>query len=310
MRDVSVGNVRPASGHAFSVCAGGCRADIAAVGASLRRLQVDGRDLVLGYAADVVRPHYRGAVLAPWPNRVIDGRWGWNGDQQRLALNEPERGNALHGLVAWDEWRPTEVHEDSVTLTTTVWPRPGYPFLLDLEICWTVDADGVTAVLTATGSGSTLAPYGCAIHPYLVAPTGPLESWVLHVPAHSQLLTDERKVPTHVAPVAASHDFTTPRAIGNCVLDDAFTDIDFDESGSSAVTLVGGDGRGTRIELHRNTPWLQIYTSDDVDGDGHRAAVAVEPMTCPPGALASGTDLALIAPGESHETRWRIAAIG
>jgi hypothetical protein len=102
------------------------------VGGGLRSLRAAGRDLIAGFLPDQLRPVYGGAVLAPWPNRVADGRYTWDGQQHQLALNEPDRRNALHGLVAWAPWTPTRVDDSSAVLTTRLRPQPGYPFQLDL----------------------------------------------------------------------------------------------------------------------------------------------------------------------------------
>ena len=55
--------------------AGGYEAVVASIGASLRVLTYEGRDLVVPFAPDELRPVHRGATLAPWPNRVVDGRY-------------------------------------------------------------------------------------------------------------------------------------------------------------------------------------------------------------------------------------------
>ena len=43
----------------------------------------------------------RGQLFVPWPNRIRDGRYAFAGTDQQLALTEPKRGNASHGLVRW-----------------------------------------------------------------------------------------------------------------------------------------------------------------------------------------------------------------
>ena len=59
----------PASGIQHTIRAGEYEAVIASVGATLRSLTYAGRDLVVPFGADEVRPAHRGATLAPWPNR-------------------------------------------------------------------------------------------------------------------------------------------------------------------------------------------------------------------------------------------------
>ena len=67
-------------------------------------------------------------------------------------------------------------------------------------------------------------------------------------------------------------------------------------------------GAGTRITFTDGTPWVQVCTSD-WPGPSHRAAVAIEPMTCPPDALRSGTGLVVLEPGAQHQTWWRLEAV-
>jgi aldose 1-epimerase len=299
----------PASGDQYVLRVGRYACEDASVGASLRTLTFDGRHLVLPWHADEVRPRYRGAVLAPWPNRVVDGTWQWRGETHQLPLNEPDLGHALHGLVHWHEWRATAVTETSVVLETDVVPQPGYPFRLTLSVRWTLGDDGLAWRLHARNAGADDAPYGCSIHPYLVAPGAAADEWVLHLPAGTEMLTDERKAPTSVVPVTAAHDFRRPRSIDDVEIDHAFTDIAFDQSGRGTVSLTDAAGRGARIDFGQQAPWIQVCTSDWPGQPGHRAGVAVEPMTCPPNALATGTDVVVLAPGAVHELELRISAV-
>ena len=122
----------PLSGTEYTLTFGEYTADIAGVGASLRTLRYRGRDLVVPFDADEVRPAFRGAVLAPWPNRVVDGRYTFHGTEYELALTEPRRGHALHGLAAWQEWSLVAAGEAFVELGFRVEAQSGYPFRIDL----------------------------------------------------------------------------------------------------------------------------------------------------------------------------------
>ena len=57
--------VIPASGTQYTITAGDYEATIASVGATLRSLTYRGRDLVVPFEPDIVRPFFRGATLAP-----------------------------------------------------------------------------------------------------------------------------------------------------------------------------------------------------------------------------------------------------
>ena len=80
------------------------RAVLDEVGGGMRSYSARGRDLLDGYPAGQPSPSGRGQVLIPWPNRLEDGSYEFDGQRHQLELNEPENGNAIHGLVRWEPW--------------------------------------------------------------------------------------------------------------------------------------------------------------------------------------------------------------
>ncbi|MFD1721589.1 aldose 1-epimerase family protein [Amnibacterium endophyticum] len=296
----------PLSGAQVALRHGDYAADVATVGASLRRLASGGRDLVVPFAEDEVRPLYRGVVLVPWPNRVVDGRYAFDGEQQQLALTEPERGHALHGLGCWTDYRVVDRHHDRVLLEAEVPAQAGYPHRLRIQVEYVLDDDGLATRITATNTGPSAAPYGTSAHPYLVAGPGRVDDWTLGLRAGRVLEVDpERLIPQGLADVAGGpFDFAEPRTIGDRFVDHAFTGLD------GVVTLTAADGRGVRMTWDPAVaPWVQVHTGDRPEPDWNRAGLAVEPMTCPPDAFNSGTDLVVLEPGAAHTAGWTIAAV-
>src|SRR5947209_19420225 len=94
----------PPSGRQYRIRSGDQAAVLVEVGGGLRTYAVAGRDVVDGYREDELAPAGPGQVLAPWPNRLRDGQYHWHGADYQLALSEPARGNAIHGLVRWLSW--------------------------------------------------------------------------------------------------------------------------------------------------------------------------------------------------------------
>ncbi|MFH8252976.1 aldose 1-epimerase family protein [Microbacterium sp. B2969] len=308
----------PASGAQFELRAGGWHAVVASVGASLRILRRNGRDLVAPFGADELRPAMRGAVLAPWPNRTADGRYAFGGAVHQLPVDDLAAGNASHGLVAWTSFDVARPDAASALLTTTIEPRPGYPWRVRVDVAFALTDDGLRQDVTATNLSAAAAPFGVGGHPYLLA--GPASAraigeWVLTVPADRVLLTSpDRLLPTDLVDVAAfedgAYDFRSPRRLGDSILNHAFTGLARDADGRTRVRLVDGAGVGAEVELDESCPWVQLYTADELPGTDRRHAVAVEPMTCPPDALNSGIDLRTIPPGGSTIASWSIKAIG
>jgi aldose 1-epimerase len=301
----------PLSGAQVRLQCGPYVAEVASVGASLRSLSAGGRDLVVPFAAEAVRPLYRGAVLVPWPNRVVDGRYRFEGVEAQLALTEPERGHALHGLVVWTDFRLAEATATRAVLEAEVPGQQGYPHRLAVTVTYTLDEDGLETRIRTENTGPDAAPYGTSGHPYLVGGAGHVDDWTLTVAAEQVLEVDpDRLVPVGLAPVAGGpFDFHDGRRIGDLFIDHAFTGLVRDGSGGARVEVRAADGHGAALTWDAVCPWVQLHTGDRPEPEWNRAGLAAEPMTCPPDAFNSGTDLVVLQPGEHHEAAWRIAAV-
>jgi aldose 1-epimerase len=295
------------TGRQIELAADGYTVAVTEVGATLRTFEHRGRPLVAGFTADQPMPDFNGAVLAPWPNRIRDGRYDFGGRSHQLPVSEPNRGTALHGLVSWQPWTVVDASGASTELRTVVYPQRGYPFLLTLTAHYSLDAAGLHIRMSARNDGDGDAPYGVSIHPWFVAGSGPLAEWTLTIPASAVVTTDGRLLPTGVVPVAGELDFRDGRPLADTALDHAFTDIDFRET-EAVATLRSPDGAGVEIGWGADCGWLQVCTGDEAGPALNRRAVAIEPMTCPPDAFRSGEGLIRLAPGQTHSVAWRFAA--
>ena len=301
------------SGQQYEITGYGYRAVVTGVGACLRLLQFEGRDLVVGFGEDEAMPNFRGALAAPWPNRIADGRYLVDGAVQQVAINEPTRDCALHGLVFDRTWRLLARAPGEVVLGLRLLPGDGYPFQLDFTARYALAADGLTTTIEVRNSGAGTAPYGVCPHPYLRAGDSPLDSWTLTIPAEQFLeVTPDRLLPVGVVDVAGGDgvfDFREPRVLGATEIDHAFTGIIRGQDGRGTVELREADGHGVAMSFGRECPWLQVHTADLPIPGVTRLGLAVEPMTCPPDAFNSGIDLVRLAPGDIHEAGWRITAL-
>jgi len=288
------------------------RAVVTSVGAGLRAYAAGGRDVVDGYGADEMSPGGRGQLLIPFPNRVQGGRYDFGGRTHHLALNEPEAGNAIHGLTRWTEWMLVRAEPQTAVLEHLLHPQPGYPFSLALRVEYALDAAGLAVSTKATNIGAEPCPYGCGAHPYLTVGTATVDTATLRVPARTVLHADAHGIPTGREPVAGTaFDFRRPRPIGATRLDNAFTDLDRDGDGIARVELRDPAGR-TSVVLWADAshPYLMVFSGDTLPQPERRRSLAVEPMTCPPNAFRTGEGVVALEPGESFTSRWGIAPGG
>ena len=298
----------PLTEHAISF--GPYAAIITERSGALRELRHGGRDLVVGFGADGPIPDYRGVVCAPWPNRVAGGRYSHGGRIFQAVINEPERNTALHGLVLDVPWTLVRRTDSSVTLRCRVGAGPAYPGVLAVTASYELLADGLHCSVTAANLGEAPAPYGVCPHPYLVAGPAPLDEWTLDLPAGEFLeVTPDRLLPRELRTVEGHEfDFRNERGLGPVRIDHAFTGISRNADGLAAVRVFDPSGAGVEIEWDERCPWVQIHTADKPVGPD-RLGLAVEPMTCPPDAFNSGTDVVELLPGSSHEAGWTIRAL-
>lgn len=287
-------------------------ATLVEIGGGVRRWRVAGVDLLDGYQPDELCPGGAGQVLAPWPNRIRDGRYSFAGVAHQLPLTEPEpdRHNAMHGLARWLPWRLVDTAGSSLTCECTLPAQPGYPWPLRLRTEWSLSEAGLSATHHATNLAGTAAPFGLAVHPYLRLPDTRVADLRLAVPARSRLLTDTRMLPIGAAKTDGTDwDFTTARPIGEAVLDTTFGTLIPDRDGGSTVTLTTPDGTGLSLWADSAFHYWQVFTGDTLPAQRRRRAVAVEPMTCPPDAFRSGRDVVRLEPGETWHATWRLTLL-
>lgn len=298
------------SGEQADLRRGRWHAVVVEVGGGLRSLTYDGVPVLDGFPEGEMASGGRGQVLAPWPNRLAGGAYGWEGRRIQAPLSEPAAGNAIHGLVRWSNWTLTQGAAARVTAELRLHPQPAYPFTLDLEIDYELSSDGLTVTLTARNAGEGPAPFGAGFHPYLTVGTPYVDDAALTVPADAWLPADDAGIPIgEHRPVAGRLDLRGGRRIGGAVLDHCFTGLRRGGDGRATVTL-RGPGGGVGVWMDGAYGFVMVFTGDTLAADRRRRAVAVEPMTCAANAFNSGAGLGVLHPGGMFTGAWGIRLAG
>ena len=294
------------SGEQFEISSGEHRATIVEVGGGIREYEAGGRPVLDPFPADRICDGAHGAPLIPWPNRLADGRYSFDGEDFQVDLTEPAKNNAIHGFFLWRPWSAVEHEQDRVVMKARLHPMPGYPFRLDLSIVYTLGDDGLTVSTIAENSGDRTCPYGHGQHPYLSPGHGLIDDCTLQIPGRTRITTDvERQLPTGPEAVEGTpFDFTGPRTLGDTAIDFAFTDLDRDRDGRAWTRLGGTDGCSAEIWVDETYPFVEIYTGDTLEPDRARRGLGTEPMTCAPDGFNSGDGLLRLEPGETAVTTW------
>jgi aldose 1-epimerase len=298
------------SGEQFELTHGRQRAVVTEVGGGLRSYTSDGADILDGYGAREMCRGGRGQVLVPWPNRLGGGRYRFGGSELQLPINEPERGNAIHGLVRWASWQAGEQEEARLVMRHLLHPQPGYPFTLELTVEYQLSPRGLTVTTTGTNRGTSPLPFGAGFHPYLTVGAATVDDAFLSLPAHAMLETDDNGIPTgtETAVDGSPYDFRHRRPVAGTRLDTCFSGLERGPEGTTRATMSTGDGgRQVTLWADGSFPYLMVFTGDTLQPDRRRRSLAVEPMTCAPDAFNNGLGLLVLQPGEQVSGSWGIS---
>ncbi|MGJ6978990.1 aldose 1-epimerase family protein [Aestuariimicrobium soli] len=284
------------TGEQYEITVGDVTAVVTEQGATLRSLRLGDRELLWSFAADQMPQASQGQQLLPWPNRIRDGRYRFDDAEHQLPVNEVERFNALHGLVAWLPWRLVHHTENEVEQQVRVLPQPGYPFAVEATLTHRVDEHGLTVEVSARNVGAGVAPWGYAAHPY-VQLGGGIDEWLITSPFTSYLdVTPDRLLPIGLLPVTGTDEELDGSPLGARTFDRAFAG----PTGAWELDLRSDEARVV-LWAGETLPWLQIYTPDD------RRSLAVEPMSCGPDAFNEGpthAGLVRLEPGAEWQGSW------
>jgi aldose 1-epimerase len=231
----------------------------------------------------------RNGVMAPFPNRIADGRYAFAGGDHDLLPGVPAGARLIyHGLLRQMELAVAEIRqgetEAAVVFAARIRPAdfPGYPYALDLRVEASLGAGGLALTLTATNRGTTPAPFAAGWHPYFRLGDAALAGLELTVPACQAIATGAALIPlpgeAAYAPLAnrPTLDFRRPRPIGSQVLDLCQADLQADADGLVRSRL-HDPASGRSLTVWQRGGLVHLYTGDTLARHPRRA-IAIQPV--------------------------------
>lgn len=240
---------------------------------------------------------FKGSKLFPFPNRIRDGKYQFEGKEYQLPVNFPQENNAIHGLVLTENFKlltqESGPERASVSLQYEfTGDKQGYPFkavlLLELEL----NKNGFICKTTVTNTDSSSIPVGEGWHPYFKTGTK-VDELILKLPTDSLYLVDDRMIPT--LQMAGVNGYNQPKKIGSDKFD---TGYKVNYSGTTAQTEIIDPVQNFKLVVWQETGmnkynFLQVYTPP------HRNTIAIEPMTCLADAFNNEQGLIILNPTET-----------
>jgi aldose 1-epimerase len=269
------------------------------LGGGMRALRVGGWQILDGYLAGQSHSGRRGHVLAPWPSRIVRGHYRWAGVDQQLPITDVKHDSATHGLVDKIEWTVDRTERASAELSVRVPRVPGYPFDVRVSVQYRLFEDHLDVRLEGENLGEEPAPFGVGMHPYFRCGVDVSETR-LDLPVRERLVLDHNGMPTGELEAFDGSVGT----IGDRALDLV---LRREDASPEATAEVAGPAGSMRLRLGSAFRWLVVFTGDSLPPGEQRRAVAVEPLTCPPNAFATDTDVISLVPGQPWSDEWSLA---
>jgi aldose 1-epimerase len=295
------------AGELFEISSGDRRAVVTEQGATLARVEWDGRQIIAAPADDgFASPGCHGQHLMPWPGRVPKGRYEYEGEHYQLPITDHVTGAAIHGWTRWATWQVAEHGPDHITLGCRILALPGYPFPFEYELSYRWSGDSLQISASARNIGNRSAPFGYGAHPYFTLGPPRIDDGILQVPASRYFVYDDDLIPKGPpVPVDGTEfDFREGKPIGAAVLDVTLTGLARDEEGRAAISFrAPDDSICISFLYYEPLEYVQLYSGDTLPAH-RREGLAIEPNTCPPNAFNNGLDLLHVAPGASTRARW------
>ncbi|MGE0274676.1 MAG: aldose 1-epimerase [Nitrospiraceae bacterium] len=268
---------------------GNQRAVVSPWGASLRRYCfTEGRetDIVWGYSGGAHKKGGQGDVLIPFPGRIADGRYEFDGEIFQLERNDKEGPNAIHGFVRTLPWTVagSDAHHVrfEISLSAEQYGSKGYPFSLAIHVAYVLNEQGLSCSFEIKNVGARTAPVGVGFHPYFTVGSTVIDDDEVKIPGAAYVEFNERLAPTgRIIPVAGTEwDYRAARPIGARRLNHCYVQLEREADGSATASLGHAkSGRKIKVTMDRSFSAIVVYTGDAIAGAARRA-VAIEPMTC------------------------------
>lgn len=276
-----------------------------------------------------------GDVLFPFPGRVEKSKYSFEGQDYKLSDVRVKGGHAIHGFAKIAEWEVEGQTESQVKLAFDIkegeYTKKGYPFSIKLSVIYGLGEDGLTCRAIVENIGEKPAPFGLGFHPYFTVGTKVIDEMLVNINADKLVEFDKGLKPTgKLLSVAGSEvDFSQPVKIGMRVIDNCYTELDFedgiglpegepwlfrggrntDQVPIHQTTLSNDSGDKVMIWQDRNFPYLQVYSADTIGEKHARRGFAVEPQTCTGFAFnVDGMGLLILQPEEVFKGSWGVQA--
>ncbi|RJQ17297.1 aldose 1-epimerase [Candidatus Woesearchaeota archaeon] len=239
--------------------------------------------------------------LIPFPNRIKDGKYLFEKKEYQLPINFPAQHHAIHGLLFQRKFFVQKMSADKNHAAAVLHyhyrrENAGYPFLMDVNLEYSLDKKGFSCTTTIENKDSKNIPIADGWHPYFTLGKR-ADDWLLLIPSHKKIEVDERMIPTGKKITLSK--FQKLEKINNEQFDTGFI---IKKKGTAITKL---KHKELTINLWQETGkskynYLQVFIPP------LRNAIALEPMTCSTDAFNNKEGLIVLKPKQKFTASYGV----
>ncbi|MGL1886451.1 MAG: hypothetical protein OCD76_08045 [Reichenbachiella sp.] len=236
---------------------------------------------------------FKGSKLSPFPNRITDAKYTFEGASHQMPINDVGGSTNLHAFLHNRPFSVVDtVNGDQEAKLTLGYEYLGveqgfsYTYQLTIEIAF--GEQGITFATQIKNTDDQNIPIADGWHPYFNFDGG-LSSVQMQFGAATRLSSNFGN------PLDAIHGFESGALLSDGIeLDDCFEVANSDENYEIVLT---DQTSGVTVIVWQESEkgkykYFQIYMPPS------RKQIAIEPVSCPPNSLNTGDGLVVLAPGE------------
>jgi aldose 1-epimerase len=268
------------------------------LGASLQKLSRNRIDIIDGIKATkeelkIYGARYNSSFLFPFPSRIEDGKYSFNGQDYQLDINDTSYNNAIHGLIYNKPFKLKNklVSNSKAKLKLNYKYKgdfKGFPFPYKLSLIYIFSEENVKVKFNIENTGATEFPFGIGWHPYFK--TTDLSNSTLNFNGKSEWILNDRLLPLKETNLSLQ----TPIKIEETELDNCFVTNE-----PKGILKTGDYAMKMKFSSAPPNSFLQVYTPPTRD------SIAIEPMTCGGNCFNSKIGLQTLKPKETYN--WKIS---
>jgi aldose 1-epimerase len=278
-------------------------ARVSSYGASLRGAWFQGEEVVTSYSGKENKVGGQGDVLIPFPGRIKDAKYTWDGVEHHLKANDKDGPNAIHGFLRTLDWEVESQADSEVTFSLDFPGTEGYPFVFSARITYSLNDDGLSCFFSVQNGDSVDIPMAIGFHAYFTTGSEHIDDDKLTLPFKS-VLEMEKFIPT--GKILDRPEFLSPKIIGDTRFNSCFSSPILNENNQTEVELTG-NGKTVTVWMDDVFKYVVLYSGDPLPESHRRKSLAIEPMTCgSDGFNHPAWGLVRLAPGQTLSGRWGV----